>query len=295
MKVEEIQIPAPWGHIAVKVWGDAQNEAMLVIHGVFDNAGAFDNLIPCLPPNLYYICIDLPSHGKSSHFPLTAPIHTIDFVVPIRIVANFFKKEKYIAMGHSLGGQVFMFFAQLYPEMISKIILLDALYLFPFDEHMFFDIAKSGFDRFFRLMEQKQTPKISYTYEEAIQKLIAGRDHNEMTRFAAEPLMKRMFEKIDEDEYVMNIDSRLKDRFYPSGGVRFIVKVHQKQPVTCPVLILLSTSRSLDYLLEPLYKLYVETGYEIHKYEGHHDMHNTNPEIIAPFIVKFLLKDKNKL
>ncbi|GJQ82507.1 hypothetical protein Trydic_g14493 [Trypoxylus dichotomus] len=268
---------------------------MLVIHGVLDNAGAFDNLIPYLPQNFYYICVDLPSHGKSSNFPLTLPIHTIDFVVPIRIVADFFKREKYIAMGHSLGGQLFMFFAQLYPETISKVILLDSMYLFPFDENMFLDIAKSGFDRLFRLLEQGQTPKVIYTYEEAIQKLINGRDHGQMTRFAAEPLVKRMFEKVGENKYVMNIDSRLKDRFYPSGTMGFLVKVHRRKPVNCPVLILLSTDRSLDYLFEPLYKFYVENGYEIHKYEGHHDMHSTNPEFIASFIVKFLLKNKNKL
>ncbi|KAI4465962.1 monoacylglycerol lipase [Holotrichia oblita] len=282
-------------NIQIKLWGNPKNEAMLVIHGVLDNAGAFDNLIPHLPANVYYICIDLPSHGRSSNFPLTLPIHTINFVVPIRIVAEYFKREKYIVMGHSLGGQVLMFYAQLYPESISKVILLDAMYLFPFDENIFLDITRSGIDRLFRLFKDGESARPTFTYEEAIQKLIAGRDHDNMTRFAAEPLVKRMFVKVGEDKYVMNIDSRLKERFYPSGTIKFIVKLQQRDPVECPVLVLLSTQRNLADIFLPLYNYYVEKGYEIHKYAGHHDMHNTDPEVIAPYVVRFLMKDKNKL
>lgn len=219
----------------------------------------------------------------------------VDFLSPTRIVMDYFQRDKYIFMGHSLGGQIMMFYAQLYPERISRIILLDSLYLFPLNEDVFLDFTKDAVDRVFRLLEQNKGPKQIYTYEEAVQKLIDGREHGQMTREAAEPIARRMFEEVSEGKYVMNIDHRLKERLYPSGSFNFMTKLHRKKPVAKPVLILLSTQRCLWDLFGPLYDQYVKMGYEIHKYEGHHDMHATNPEILAPFIVKFLLKDANKL
>nr|CAH7753933.1 unnamed protein product [Callosobruchus chinensis] len=54
-----------------------------------DNAGAFDNLIPLLPHKFRYVCIDLPGHGRSSHFPPHLPLHTLNFLLDIAMAPNW--------------------------------------------------------------------------------------------------------------------------------------------------------------------------------------------------------------
>ncbi|ENN82990.1 hypothetical protein YQE_00647, partial [Dendroctonus ponderosae] len=70
-----------------------------------DNAGSFDDLIPLLP-KYFYICIDLPGHGQSDPFPPILPIHSADYLLAIRVVVDYFQRDKYIYMGHSYGGQM---------------------------------------------------------------------------------------------------------------------------------------------------------------------------------------------
>ena len=40
-----------------------------MLHGRQDNAGSFDKLIPLLPKSISVLCLDLPGHGLSSHYP----------------------------------------------------------------------------------------------------------------------------------------------------------------------------------------------------------------------------------
>ncbi|GLV33094.1 uncharacterized protein CBL_10441 [Carabus blaptoides fortunei] len=74
MEIKEVKIPVPWGHIAVKTWGNERDPIILVVHGWVDNAGSFDTLIPLLPTSYYYYCMDLPGHGRSSHLESSLPL-----------------------------------------------------------------------------------------------------------------------------------------------------------------------------------------------------------------------------
>lgn len=66
---EEIKIDVPWGFVAGKWYGDRNQTPVIALHGWQDNAGSFDRLIPLLPPCIPILAIDLPGHGKSSHYP----------------------------------------------------------------------------------------------------------------------------------------------------------------------------------------------------------------------------------
>jgi pimeloyl-ACP methyl ester carboxylesterase len=50
---------------------------VLAVHGWMDNAGTFDKLFPLLPRSLYIMAIEMPGHGRSSHFPAGMPYHYI--------------------------------------------------------------------------------------------------------------------------------------------------------------------------------------------------------------------------
>lgn len=61
--VEEIRITVPWGFLAVKCWHSRVLKPVLVAHGLTENAGSFDRLIPLLPKEFFYVVVDLPGHG----------------------------------------------------------------------------------------------------------------------------------------------------------------------------------------------------------------------------------------
>ena len=44
----EVRIPAPYGHIAGKAWGDPGGKPIIGLHGWLDNAGTFDHLAPLI-------------------------------------------------------------------------------------------------------------------------------------------------------------------------------------------------------------------------------------------------------
>ncbi|CAG7817538.1 unnamed protein product [Allacma fusca] len=77
----EIAIQVPWGHVSGKTWGDVNGIPVLGLHGWTDNAGTFDRLAPLLPKSLYFVAIDLPGHGRSSHHP--------EGLLPNLVVINF--------------------------------------------------------------------------------------------------------------------------------------------------------------------------------------------------------------
>lgn len=72
---EEFKFDVPWGFIAGKWYGDRNKQPLLAFHGWQDNCGTFDRLIPLLPKTIPVLAIDLPGHGRSSHFPTGMQYH----------------------------------------------------------------------------------------------------------------------------------------------------------------------------------------------------------------------------
>ena len=82
----ELAIPAPWGTISAKTFGSPFGKPVLAVHGWMDNAGTFDRLVPLLPKSIYFVAVDLPGHGRSSHLPAGVPYHyTVSFCILHRI------------------------------------------------------------------------------------------------------------------------------------------------------------------------------------------------------------------
>ena len=88
----EVSIPVPWGAIAGKHWrgreaSEEQGPQWLVLHGLLDNAGSFDSLMPLLTsalPRHSFLCLDYPGHGLSSHLPPGMMYHPLECLRYIR-------------------------------------------------------------------------------------------------------------------------------------------------------------------------------------------------------------------
>ncbi|KAH8421282.1 hypothetical protein KR009_010775, partial [Drosophila setifemur] len=124
---EDVQIPAPWGHIAGRWYGNRSERPILAIHGWTDNLGTFDRLIPLISAHSGVLCIDLPGHGRSSRLPCGIYYNVYDYVFIVPMVMKEFGWKKVSLMGHSLGGVISFMYAAMAPDTVDMIISLDVL------------------------------------------------------------------------------------------------------------------------------------------------------------------------
>ncbi|ENN82689.1 hypothetical protein YQE_00940, partial [Dendroctonus ponderosae] len=303
MDIKEIVIEAPWGKIAgklctfpVKLWGSEADKAILTTHGIMDNAGSFDDLIPLLP-KYFYICMDLPGHGKSDPLPPILPIHSADYLLAIKVVVDYFQRDKYIYMGHSYGGQMGMLFSRLYPHLIEKLILLDTLHFVTKPADAFKSVMITAIEESLELDRKTKTRSPpQYTYEEAVKKVMQAR-RSPISERAAKNLLKRSLKKVGEDKFELTIDQRLKFVLSPLHDNRYAIEVLKSAPLQCPVLIILGEDSKIlrSFLLPVLEHLKRQKCVKIVYMKGDHDVHQVSPERVAPFVCEFLNYNKSKL
>lgn len=206
-----------------------------------DNAGTFNRLIPLLPPHFRYICIDLPCHGKSSPFPPHLPVFTINYFIVYDLIMKYFGRESYILLGHSYGGQIGFSFAQIYPERVKKLIMLDTIHIFPISANYCSDYLEDKINVFLTTEEKlKSGRQPTYTYEEAVEKLRIRRNDNTLSREASLQLFERLAVPVGDNRYKFNMDQRMKNFINPLHDFQYILKHMKLNPVKCPVLIILA-------------------------------------------------------
>ncbi|CAH1371224.1 hypothetical protein MTP99_012712 [Tenebrio molitor] len=296
MDYHDLNITVPWGHIAAKSWGNHEDPLVLLFHGATDNAGSFDRLIPLLPPSFCYICIDLPGHGKSSHFPPFLPIYSLSFVMVFKMIAQHFNRKKYIIIGHSYGGQLAYTFSQLYPEYVEKLVTLDIVHFYPEDPTKFKNRVRNKLDSCIALTQNNQA-SVTMTSSEALQKIQKYRSYGNISSEAAEALLQRGLKSVGDGKYEFSADPRIKMHINPFHDMRNILATTEMFPVTCPVLIILAHQSMTHHLrIKPFFDhLKGCKNISVQEVEGSHDVHNNNPGVVAPHISKFLLKQCGKL
>ncbi|XP_058802008.1 serine hydrolase-like protein 2 isoform X2 [Phymastichus coffea] len=161
-----LKLKVPWGYVDAKTWGNPQKTHILVVHGIMDNAGAFDRLIAQLPENFYYVCIDLPGHGLSSHFPSGLLLSYFSFVLTIRYVLDELKWDQTYYMGHSFGAHLGVLFSIIYPHRIQKLILIDGIIAVPYSNKDLINYIKD--ENNLVIEESKSNNPRLYTEEEVI-------------------------------------------------------------------------------------------------------------------------------
>lgn len=278
-----------------KSYGNPANQMALVIHGLQDNCGSFDRLLPYLPQSFYYVCIDLPSHGKSSYMPGNFYIHSIDYILVYKLIFDHFNRKKYIIIGHSYGGQIGILFSQLYPEYVLKLIMLDTVYFFPYTPLTFKHAMEDYSKEYVKIAENQSSPNTrpTYTYEAALNRLITNRKYGYLNKEAAEPILKRNTEKLADGKYRFTLDPRLKLVMNPGYTMQTIVQMVKKIPVQCPHILILTANTPQQQWFKPVIQvLKTNKKCKIVLVRGDHDVHNKHPERVAPHIAKFLLNSK---
>ena len=101
-----------------------KGKAVVLLHGFLENLGMWDNYIELFSRKNRVIAIDLLGHGKTD---CLGYIHTIeDQADMVHQVLHDLKIRKAILIGHSMGGYIALAFAELYPDYMKGLVLLNS-------------------------------------------------------------------------------------------------------------------------------------------------------------------------
>lgn len=301
----ELKFSVPWGHIAAKVWGDPGGEPILAVHGVEDNAATFDTLIPLLLQlvgrPMYVVCVDLPGHGHSSPLAPGILYRFTDMPGCLHRVISQLGWYRFHYLGHSLGGLLGLHFVASYPNLVEKLIVIDAITFTMYPRHYHSNILRAYAEKLLELEKKVGAGTIqpSYTLDQALHKLAHSRG-TKMTEAGIKALASRGLRQVEghDNLYTFSRDNRLKFFVFPVVNIEEAVQVASE--VKCQLLIVtgkesLRTEKGSDNeaVLTALTK---HCSYLKHYVvDGDHDVHLNFPERLAPLVATFLCKPRSSL
>lgn len=298
---EEITIDVPWGHVAGKWYGERDKQPVLAFHGWQDNAGTFDRLVPLLPKTIPIFCIDLPGHGKSSHFPVGMQYHIFwDYIPVVRRIVKKFGWKKVKLMGHSLGGAVCFMYAASFPDDVAQFISID-LYG-PSIRDLKKNARMTGhcIDKALEYEVLPTTKLPCYTYDEMVS-LAMDAYNGSIDHEAAKILMIRGMNEApknhSKDGYFFSRDLRLKVSILALFSLEQVIAY--AECIKCHVLNIKAIP-GMKHEREDVYSMVVDAirkngTVEYHEVSGTHHLHLMTPESIAPIISSFLLSPEEDI
>lgn len=99
-----------------------QGEPLIILHGLLGSSANWTTTCELLGRQFQVISVDLRNHGNSPH------CNEFNFQVMVEDLKYLLERQNLqqaIVLGHSFGGRVAMEFADRYPEMVSKLIVVD--------------------------------------------------------------------------------------------------------------------------------------------------------------------------
>ena len=98
--------------------------AVVLLHGFLENQSMWDAFVPEFSKKYRVITIDLLGHGQTE---CLGYIHSMeDQADMVHHVLHELKIRKAILVGHSMGGYVALAFAELYPDNMKGLVLLNS-------------------------------------------------------------------------------------------------------------------------------------------------------------------------
>lgn len=293
----EIEIPVPWGQVSAKWWGPRDKQPIIAVHGWQDNAGTWDTLAPLFPANVALLCIDLPGHGKSSHYPPGLQYYLFwDGLILIRRIVKHFNWSKITLLGHSLGGALSFLYAATYPDEVDSYISLDIASPSVRDMKKIVLNTGDAVDLFLKYENLTEDKIPCYTHDEMVELALNGYGGS-ITRESCVIMMKRGMAKapphLNKQGYHFSRDVRLKVSRLGMFSIDHVMEYASK--ITCRVLNL-KASPGMKWENPSHYQMVLdkikETAEELEYYEveGTHHVHLNEPKKVIKHIVDFLQK-----
>lgn len=98
--------------------------AMVLLHGFLEDGTIWDRYVDHLSKKYFLIVLDLPGHGKSG---VVAKTHSMELMAEaVYELLQLLKIDTVVLVGHSMGGYVSLAFAEMHPETLSGLVLLNS-------------------------------------------------------------------------------------------------------------------------------------------------------------------------
>ena len=103
---------------------EGKGNTIVLLHGFLENSTMWDAIKPELLKRNRVVCIDLLGHGKTECF---GYVHSMELMADVVAeVLHFLKIRRSIFVGHSMGGYVALAFAELSPDNVKGLCLLNS-------------------------------------------------------------------------------------------------------------------------------------------------------------------------
>ena len=133
-------------NINVHYTDQGRGEVMVLLHGFLEDLSMWDEVVRSLEKTCRIVCMDLLGHGSTENL---GYIHTMeDQAAMVKHVLDHLGINKCDLAGHSMGGYVALAMAELYPDSVTGLCLMNSTAL-PDDE-----AKKRNRDRGIRAVKQ---------------------------------------------------------------------------------------------------------------------------------------------
>lgn len=97
-------------------------QPLVILHGLFGSADNWRSVAKNLADNAQVITVDLRNHGRSPH---SSEINYSLMANDLAYLLEDLGIDNIDLIGHSVGGKVAMTFAQQYPDILNKLVVVD--------------------------------------------------------------------------------------------------------------------------------------------------------------------------
>lgn len=278
MKTIQLQIPGLT--IACKAWGEPSNPPIIALHGWLDNANSFDDIAKILQEKYYFVAVDLPGHGHSSHLPPGCIYHFTDGIFTVIEIINALKLEQAHLLGHSMGACLGSLVAGVAPERFLSLSMIEGLG--PFSQPA--ETACAQLSKYVNYLNQKQGAKIT-GYKQFEHAARARSTKGYVSLDIAKKLCERGTQE-ENGSYFWRHDRRL---LTPSP-----LKMTEDQVLSC-----LSQVKTKSYLIwatkgfsfdSELMRTRMNAikNLEMIQLDGGHHIHMEKPEVVSQLLAKFI-------
>lgn len=105
-----------------KIYGAQHSKSIYILHGIFGMLDNWHNIANHLSNQFRVITFDARNHGKSFHHPDASYLAMANDLKNLMLELGNLEA---VIIGHSMGGKTALLFADLFPEMVSNLILVD--------------------------------------------------------------------------------------------------------------------------------------------------------------------------
>ena len=107
-------------------WGDEARPLVILVHGGLDQKRSWDWTASALAARYRVVAFDLRGHGKSD-WVNDGDYGVMDHVYDLASLVDHLGADRFRIVGHSLGGNIVLRYAGLYPEKIVKLAAIEGM------------------------------------------------------------------------------------------------------------------------------------------------------------------------